>query len=374
MTVNVSYLLLWLLPTVAYANWIHAIDLGFASVLLMMFLRLRQRSWPACLLGAVAAFWLGSNFTLTYAGHIAKFGVLLSAAGTLYLVEKTVATRRAAWAVLAGGAMGLMFLEQPDVALFFALFLGLYFLYALWRDHTAHFAALVARLVLPMLVVALLVAAPGLLGNYLTGIKGVASLKSEDPRAKWEFATQWSWPPEESIDFIAPGFMGWRSGEQEAPYWGRMGRSAGWETTGQGFRNFKLENQYIGIFPIALAMAALVLSARRRRVSGSDMPPGMESEERPAWRHDVFFWSGAVAVTLLLSFGKYFPLYRVFYYLPIVNAIRNPNKFLQVFQVALGILAAYGLDGVIEWPRAPATRNGGQTWAKLRSAEQGGST
>ena len=62
----------------------------------------------------------------------------------------------------------------------------------------------------------------------------------------------------------------------------------------------------------------------------------------------AFFWASFVA--LLLSFGKYFPLYRLFYMLPMVSSIRNPNKFLQVFQIAAGILAAGGLDVILRRP------------------------
>ena len=61
-------------------------------------------------------------------------------------------------------------------------------------------------------------------------------------------------------------------------------------------------------------------------------------------RAEIIFWAAATLIALLLSFGKFFPLYALFYKLPVVNNIRNPNKFLQVFQLALGILAAYGID------------------------------
>ena len=49
-------------------------------------------------------------------------------------------------------------------------------------------------------------------------------------------------------------------------------------------------------------------------------------------------------VTLLLSFGKFFPLYGLFYQLPVVSSIRNPNKFLQIFQLALAVLTAFGVS------------------------------
>jgi hypothetical protein len=44
---------------------------------------------------------------------------------------------------------------------------------------------------------------------------------------------------------------------------------------------------------------------------------------------------------------KFLPVYPLFYHLPIVGFIRNPDKFLQVMQLGIGILAAYGLDGVL---------------------------
>ncbi|MBN2783992.1 MAG: hypothetical protein JXR25_04135, partial [Pontiellaceae bacterium] len=139
---------------------------------------------------------------------------------------------------------------------------------------------------------------------------------------------QWSIPPNEVVDFVAPGYYGWRSGESEGPYWGRTGQSAEWEKTGQGFRNFKLESTYIGMIPFAFAFFALFAFRRSEHMA------------------EILFCAGAALIALLLSFGKYFPLYALFYKLPVVNSIRNPNKFIQVFQVCLAILSAYGMDAM----------------------------
>jgi len=116
-----------------------------------------------------------------------------------------------------------------------------------------------------------------------------------------------------------------------------MGRSAGWEQTKQGFMNFKLENTYLGIIPILLALFA-VLGIVRHPSSGVRRP------DEARRRAEIIFWGCVAVITLLLAFGKFFPLYALFYKLPLVSSIRNPNKFLQVFQLALGILAAYGFD------------------------------
>lgn len=327
-----SNLLLWLLPLRVFTSWYHAIDLGLASLFLALFLRARGRSWPACAMGALAAFWVGSNMTLTYAGHMGKFAVLMLSAAFLWMCEMAVRRRRISWALLSGVALGAMFLEQPDVALFFAMALGPYALFAIHRESGFRVPAFL-RVLIPMGVTAALLALPTMLATYRSSVQGVAVMNAEDPQAKWEFATQWSWPPEESVDFVAPGYMGWRSGEPEGPYWGRMGQSAGWEQTKQGFQNFKLESQYLGAIPMALALLAAMgawLAWRR---------------DRP-WSREVIFWSAVAVLSLLLSFGKYFPLYKLFFMLPVVSSIRNPNKFLQVFQLAVAILAAEGLDVV----------------------------
>lgn len=388
-------IMLGILPNLFVFNWIHAIDLVLASIFLFFFLRTDKLSMPAIALGILTAFWLGSNLTLTYAGHVAKFGILMLAPAFLVCIKKV---RYNAddwfWCVIAGGLMGLMFIEQQDVALFFSMFLGLYALFQLVR---AYFPQLIIgqgisdaeqgnrkpcfrilRVVLLLLtipIVALLISSTPLV-SMSSMLKSVSQGSDhDDKQAKWEFATQWSWPPEESIDFVAPGYMGWRSGEPDGPYWGRMGRSAGWEKTGQGFMNFKLENMYLGIIPILLAVFAIlagvigcgsngVSECRSKVVQGendsetrsyADTP--IRSYSTASTRAEIFFWFFVALITLLLSFGKHFPLYELFYQLPVVSSIRNPNKFLQIFQIAVGILAAYGAHLIFYW--RVATNKGG---------------
>lgn len=335
--INWTNLLLWLLPAEVFTTWIHAIDLLVASVFLMLFFRARRLPWWACGVGALSAFWVGTNFTLTYAGHIGKFGILVFAAAALWLIEMAAQRRRVAWALLAGGAIGGMFLEQADVALFMSMALVPYAAYAVWRQDGFAWRRLTLML-LPLCIMTALIALRPVATGYRTAVQGVASVQQEDAKAKWEFATQWSWPPEESIDFIAPGFTGWRSGEQDGPYWGRMGRTEGWEKTRRGFMNFKLENVYIGSIPCALAVWACFAAWQLRKRGERDS-------------YDVFFWGAAAIIALLFAFGKHFILYGILYILPGVSSIRNPNKFLHIFQLAIGILAAYGCDTVAGFAR-----------------------
>ncbi|MBU4198538.1 MAG: hypothetical protein L6455_01650 [Kiritimatiellae bacterium] len=343
-----AYLLVWLLPVKMYINWVHALDLIIASFFSVLFMREQKAGWASIALGLLTAFWLGSNLTLTYAGHLGKYGVLMLASVALYCISRALARQPSLlWGILAGGAIGFMFLEQPDVALFFGFILGAYALFLAVRQGRANGTWVKSAIALSLMGgIGLLISASSTLSSYAFNVKGAVSMQTESPKANWDFATQWSWPPDECIDFIAPGYMGWRSGEPAGPYWGRMGRSAGWEQTRQGFMNFKLENQYLGAIPILLALFAVLMATAgiRNRNDPRNTPNDTEDAER---RAEIIFWGCVAVVTLLLAFGKFFPLYALFYKLPMVSSIRNPNKFLHIFQLALGILAAYGLDGLL---------------------------
>jgi hypothetical protein len=98
---------------------------------------------------------------------------------------------------------------------------------------------------------------------------------------------------------------------------------------------------------------------------------GHRKDQGEAWRArrpEVAFWAGAALVSLLLAWGKYAPLYRLFYALPKMSSIRNPVKFLYPFEVAMAVLFAFGVEwflGMMSAPVAePAVASGGSTPAR----------
>jgi hypothetical protein len=335
MTSQLSWtgVILWLLPPRLAVNWLYAAALGLASIALLLFLRRRGRSWPAAAVGALAALWLGSNLSLVYSGHMGKFGVLLFACLFLLAVDAAARSRRLDLALLAGGCAGGMFLEQADVALFFSLFLVPWAVLEIARrgNDRRRTAVLTAAL---MLMTGLLAARP-VVGGWRQSVRDTAIHTTASAAERWAFATQWSWPPAEMFDLVAPGFWGWRSHDPDGPYRGRVGRSAGWEETGAGFENHKLDAQYLGWVPLALALVAAVAAWGRRPDASSDA----------IW--DGRLWSIVAVAALLLAFGKYGIAYRPLWLLPGFGSVRNPIKFLQIGQLAVGILAAGGLDLVL---------------------------
>ena len=324
-----GYWLLTVLSAEAYMNLFHGLCLALAAWLLALHLRDRGLRPAACAFGGLVAFWVGTNLTLTYAGHVGKYGMMVFLALAVFALGRWEKTGKLAWSVVAGAATGAMFLEQADVALFCALLLAPLGLFAAARAAGGWTVGAIAKRAWPALLAAALLVGGTSLAAKGSGVTEVPG--EESPGAQWAYLTQWSQPPEESLDFIAPGWTGWRSGEERGPYWGRMGRSEGWERTRQGFMNFKLETTYVGAVPFLFALVGLGEAFRRRRT---------EPEASAA----VLGWGALGLVALLLAFGKFFVLYKPLSLLPGFSSIRNPNKFIHFFQVAWGVLAAFGLE------------------------------
>ena len=331
--VRPGYFLLKVFPATVFMNTYHGLCLALAAWLLALYLRDKGLRTAACAFGGLVAFWTGTNLTLTYAGHVGKYGTMVFLALATFALGRWGKTGRAAWSVVAGAAAGAMFLEQADVALFCALLLAPLGLFEASRAAGGWKIAALAKKSWGAALAAALLAGGASLAAKGSGVEDVPG--GEDAAAKWSYLTQWSQPPGESLDFVAPGWTGWRSGDEEGPYWGRMGRSDGYEQTRQGFMNFKLENVYVGAIPLLFAVLGLATAFGRRRDAGSDSPA-------------IFVWGGLCLVALLLAFGKFFPLYRPLTWLPGFGSIRNPNKFIHFFQMAWGVLAAFGLDAALK--------------------------
>jgi len=296
-------------------------------------LRMWGRSWTASVFGALIGFWVNS-ITLASSGHAFKMEVLTLSILTLCLVEKSIRAgshrTTLGYAMLTGVVVGIMMIEQQDVALLAGLFIGPYSVLRLIQRRWKEFGYW-AALLIPVVVVGLMVSARTLARSYSANIAQASPMQG-DPQEKWNFITQWSMVPGEWPDLVALGWSGWRTGDSEAPYWGSVGRSPEWEETGKGFRNFRLDSVYFGIIPFMFGVFGLAVAARNRK-----------GEERTT----ILFWSVAGIIGLSLAFGKYSLLYKLFFQLPLVNNIRGPIKLLDNFQVCLGIVSAYGLDSLL---------------------------
>ncbi len=147
------------------------------------------------------------------------------------------------------------------------------------------------------------------------------SKKDRDLR-QWDWATQWSLPKLETLDFFVPGIFGFLSNDPENPYWGGVGRSLSWSENRQGIFNYSLASNYFGIFLSIFLFYSLFFVKSKIK----------------------WLWLGLILMNLFLSYGRYFPLYEYFYNLPSMEKLRNPNKFLLILHFCVSVLAAYGVN------------------------------
>ncbi len=121
----------------------------------------------------------------------------------------------------------------------------------------------------------------------------------------FEYATAWSFSFGEMSTFFIPSYYGFGG----ATYWGNM-----------PFTDYP---NYMGIIIITLAIIGLLFSKNKIK----------------------YFFGLTALLALLISFGKNFFLYQIFYdYFPYFNKFRVPTMFLILTQFSVAVLAGLGLD------------------------------
>lgn len=265
--------------------------------------------------------------------------------------------------VLAGFAVGSAVMEGFDVGAILSVCVASFALFQSWNttEGTA-----VVRLtngcfrVGLVAVCAALISAQTLSSLIGTQIKGVVGTDQDaaTKESRWVQATIWSLPKAETFQIFIPGIFGYRMDTPDGgQYWGTIGappassmvekllsspneaeRAQGaslaanynaWRFSGGGI--------YAGVLVVVIGLWAICQSFRRTGSVFADQQ-----------RRSIWFWLGLAIVGLLLAYGKYAPFYRLFYSLPYASTIRNPAKFIHVFNWAWTILFAYGLQGIFK--------------------------
>lgn len=296
-----------------------------------------------------SAFGAGVAMLSAPAYHFAMVGLPVRpvAMGFAFLAVGLAARgqRTGDWAAyaLSGGCLGLAVSEVADVGALYAItaagLIGWMHLAAVRSRRDALRAA--ARLaILPATAILLAWQTVGLMVR--TQVAGVSQGAGDsDAAARYEWATQWSLPKAESWSIVSGTYFGAGMSSEKAPYWGRVGRSQGWTPGSDGFRNFTLTGWGLGAVGslLLLACAAARLAALRRKEGGFRDPMA----------------TGALlfaALALMLSWGKYFPLYRALYALPFFSTIRNPEKWNGPFVLCAVLAASFLLDRFLEAVRS----------------------
>lgn len=324
--VPAPYTLYWFLlnPFAAYE-----LTFVFDTFLLMLAgvyaLRGRDLPWGAAWLGGFSIALSGYTFTLFNAGHRGYFHMFALGCFAFGLIQRCFTLRKPFHFAMLGAVLGWGIGVQADVLLLLLFPLAAY---ALWLTFRAPAPRQAMVRVWPFFMLSILVMVLISLGSLRHAATATVAMREEQiaqsggetPEARWQFATNWSLPKADMLEFIVPGVFG-NETRGEKPYWGKLG-----EVEGQ-WPNYRQHTLYLGVLTCFFACMALTFWGKRR----------------PAYAADTPFWAAMALLALLLAFGRYTPLYRFFYALPKMDLIRAPVKFLHFTEWALAMLAAIGV-------------------------------
>ena len=333
MPYNVHWLALKLFDPYTALTMAYFLGTFLVGVFFYLFLRSAGLSVPAALFGGVSLMLSNHFLTVLFPGHLTKFMTFIWIPLVFLFLRRAV--RENAWTnyvyagfFLALSLQGLFY----EAVLFFAALAAFYWLYLLTQKRRegeafmAYYRAqwksiLYHKLGFFALILVMLAVSAQLLPQMLALSANTEEGQQESSQAKWDFATAWSLPPEETLELFVPGVFGWKSGDSESPYWGRMGKPS----VPSGL---KLNAENVGVLTLFLALLAFLLL---RKTRGSE----------------VTFWLWVIVITLIFSYGRHFPpLYWLFYQFPFMDTIRNPNKILWLTMFAFSFLGAMGMHAL----------------------------
>ncbi|EEF60313.1 YfhO family protein [Pedosphaera parvula] len=340
-----------------FAKFYPAISLLILGVSAWLFFRQTKLAPMACLLGALAAALNSDYFSIANWG-VAAQPICVAMNFLALAAVADLSTHRWPKIILAGLAVGMGVMEGFDIGAIFSLFVAAYVVFQAWNtEEKAPSGKKLGQGVLRVAVIgifAAFIATQTLFVLYNTQIKGVVGA-GQDPatkQAQWGEKTQWSLPKAETFQILIPGIFGYRMDSPNgAAYWGTVGKSpfideleqaapsnpraaAALKQGGLMWR-FSGGGIYAGVLVVVVSIWAFFQSFR-----------GKNSVYSLPQRRIIWFWAIAAFISLLLSFGRFAPFYKLFYALPFASTIRNPAKFIHVVTWAMLIIFGYGVHGL----------------------------
>ncbi len=297
---NVLFLIL---PLPVAFNWSFVLHVYLAGVFTWLWVRNRGVHSLAALLAAFIFMFGGPFFLRVFAGHLAHLCVMTWVPLVFLAIDRIIARP-----TLGGFLLGLtsvtmtILAGNPQYVYYLALAA---FLYAVLEFFRLNRSLKVLGCLLAVCLGALGLAAVQL----LTGI-GEQSEGLRGPGLPYDFASMFSFAPENFLTLIAPYFFG---DFNTSPYWGRWYL---WEMS-----------LYIGVPGLLFALyGAWVGKGQGRR--------------------NILILLG---VLIILCLGAYTPLYHALHaWLPGYNKFRGSAKFAFLIQLFLALLAAIGLDHLLK--------------------------
>lgn len=288
------------LPLPLAANWSIALNVWLLGAFMYLWALRRGLQPFAAFVAAALAMFCAPHFLRVYAGHVAGMAAMAWAPAVFLALDAWIESRRAAWLLLGMAAVAMqVFAGHPQTVYLTGLSAGVY---SLCRRQIAGVAGVYAG-------GAALAAV-----QLLTGLQATAETVRDRPMS-FELARYFSFPPENLLTLLAPGFFG---DVVNHPYWGRWYL---WEASA-----------FIGVCGLALAAYGIARGQLAARAA-------------------LLVTAGVAALLALGDNNPLFPL--LFDWLPWFDRFRGAGKFIFIAALILILFAGSGLDAIVRSRSVP---------------------
>lgn len=308
-----TFLLRMIMPTDVAMTWSFMIHIFLAGFFTYLFLRAWGLDFLPSVVGGVAYLMCGPIAAYVSPGHDGKLYVsALLPLALFFLIRGIRDGRNWAWGGLALVIGGAVLSPHPQLLQYMLLACGAFAMYLAFAElelPNGTRVRLERRVGVRRLLFALGAVALGALIGAIQFLP-VREYVPYSPRAggrDYDYATSFSLPIEEMINFYLPEFSGILD-----HYWGR--------------NRIHLHSEYLGA--ATLFLAGLGLTSERRRFR--------------------WFWIGALIVSLLWALGGNTPFYHIVYaIIPGSHFFRAPSTMLFMIGFATAVLAALGAEKLL---------------------------
>ncbi len=323
-----TWLFMWLDGPLAYSL---SIFLGFAiaAVGAWAYLRSIGLSRPPAFTGALAFTFCG--FMVGHRVHLAMLHTAAYLPWLLWCIE--VARTRRDTAYLAGVLLAYLTITSGHWGIALQMGVGVAAYHLLRARPLAITSAVLLASVGTAVAIAWPIVAPALatLGQSTRESIGYAIVGEN------------SFLPLSAVLFLFPMLMGSRTpGFYPRHWWGA------WHLCEM--------LPYVGLVTLVLAATAVWKLYRKPGRDGTRPPAGRSMAE---YRPLVRVWTWLASGSAVWMLGYYLPTYRLIYWLPVLGRVRCPSRMLLVLDLALAVLAALGMQAMLngaEGVRATAGR------------------
>ncbi|MCK4357516.1 MAG: hypothetical protein KAW92_01995 [Candidatus Cloacimonetes bacterium] len=310
--------------------WIYFI--GFIGMFFL--LRFFKLGYWSSVFGGIGFIFIPHYMSILSIGHFAKFRPIMYIPLVTFFFVSFLNKKNLLWLIGFVFAFSVQIRTQHYQIIFYQImilvFFGLYYLIKMLKEKkTKKFLTKIILIILSSGLIIMMVAQPLFVtGEYTPySIRGGTGEK-ESTGLEMDYATSWSLHPAEILCWVMPRFFGGTSGEiyngnkvsqlkgrQIPGYWGHM--------------PFTQAYDYIGVILLFFALLGLILNFKNGFIK-------------------TLF--GLFVLSLLLSFGRHFPLiYNLFFqFVPQFNRFRVPIMISVIMQFIIVIWAGFGIKSLVE--------------------------